>query len=84
MQNSIANAQRQVEENSPPIEVNQEWAVFNENGNVLRKIRILAKHPDKDYWIIEDLQSKLLPCPNGMSKIPEFNLRYVFQLYRAA
>lgn len=82
MAKSIGLIQEQMKNNNPPIEVNQEWAAFSENGNVNRKVRILAKHPDEDYWIVEDLQSKLIPNPSGMTKIPEFNLRYVMQLYR--
>ncbi|HYT40939.1 MAG TPA: hypothetical protein VEP90_01215 [Methylomirabilota bacterium] len=78
----LEDVQAAVANNDPPIEVNQEWAAFNDNGNVIRKVRILAKHPDQDYWIVEDLKSKLIPYSIGMTKIPEFNLRYVMQLYR--
>jgi len=81
---SVSDVQQEVKNNDPPIEVNQEWTAHDENGNVIRKVRILAKHPDEDYWIVEDLQSKLIPNPSGMTKIPEFNLRYVMQLYREA
>lgn len=80
----ITDVQREVKENDPPIEVNQEWAASSDEGTINRKVRILAKHPDADYWIVEDLQSRLIPNPYGMTKIPEFNLRYVMQLYREA
>jgi hypothetical protein len=79
---AVSNVQKEVRENDPPIKVNQEWAAFDEDNNIMRKVRILAKHPDEDYWIVEDLQSKLIPHPSGMTKIPEFNLRYVMELWR--
>ncbi len=71
--------------NDPPIEVNQIWSAPNEEGECLRRIRIMAIHPDtnmgKRLWITQDV-------PGGTMKqdyytlhtSPEFNLRYVFEL----
>jgi len=69
--------------NDPLIEVNQVWSCKNTNGEIIRKLRILAQYPnDKEKtWIYEELPSKMNKL--GMRRIetcPEFNLRYVFDL----
>lgn len=62
------------------IEVNQFWVAYDENRNVIRRIRILAPHPDGG-WIFKDERSKLIKSDLGRMNItPEFNLRYVFEL----
>ena len=72
--------QRMVRENDPPIEVNQRWIAYVD-GEVYRRLRILAKHPDEDYWITIDEPAKMKRYGTPqMNLCPEFNLRYVFQL----
>jgi len=71
--------------NDPPVEVDQVWSAPDAEGNCLRRIRIMAIHPDTDMgkrlWITQDV-------PGGTMKqdyytlhtTPEFNLRFVFDL----
>ncbi len=77
-------ARQQYDYNDPPVEVNQIWNALNDEGKVLRKVRILAPYPDPDRldggrsWIVEDLRGTM--SRKGMTVCPEFNLRYVFEL----
>jgi len=68
--------------NDPPVEVNQEWIVFNDKDQILRRIRILALHPDlldgKRAWIYQDRPAKMVTLQLGIC--PEINLRVVFEL----
>jgi hypothetical protein len=73
----------QMASNDPPIEINQIWIVKNEEGKILRKLRILAEYPyDREKtWIYEELPSKMNRMGiRRMGTCPEFNLRYVFEL----
>lgn len=74
------NAERIIKARSkkPEIEPNQSW-VGLANGRVLRRLRILAPHPDGG-WIYEEqaVDGKMLE--RRISVCPEFNLRYVFEL----
>jgi hypothetical protein len=69
---------QQVSDNDPPVEVNQYWVALDNDGNVIRRIRILAPHPDGG-WIFKD-ESMIRLDLGRMSITPEFNLRYVFEL----
>jgi hypothetical protein len=83
----FAETQKAYRENDPPIEVNQIWSAPDVFGKCLRRVRVMAIHPDTDkgkrLWITQDV-------PGGMMKTdfyrlqacPEFNLRYVFKLER--
>jgi len=73
-----------VRNNDPPIEINQRWIAYVD-GEVFRRIRILAKHPDGD-WITCDEPAKMKRFnygPYDMQSCPEFNLRYVFELEKS-
>ena len=77
---SLKEAHRRVQENDPPIEINQRWICRNAEGEVLRRLRILAKHPDGG-WIYTDEPAKMIRLTAGEIRCaPEFNLRYVFEL----
>jgi hypothetical protein len=65
-------------ESDTQIEPGQVWAVYGESGKLLRRIRILAKHPFNDCWIYERIGA----YHGELGRIPEFNLRYVFRLER--
>jgi len=73
---------RQIAEQDPPIEVDQYWVAKNADGEVIRKIRVLAKHPDgENNWIYTDLPSRLIKHDLGrMGIFPEYNLRRIFEL----
>jgi len=76
----FSETQKAIKENDPPIEVDQRWICLNDNGEVYRRIRIIAKHPDGD-WIICDEPAKMKTSYYGeLRRCPEFNLRYVMQL----
>lgn len=68
-----------IRENSPPIESNQRWVVRDKDGTILRKLRILAAHPDGG-WIYIDEPSKLIRRDFEMLVTPEYNLRRIFKL----
>lgn len=76
-------------ENRPAIAPNQVWIAKKVNGVVLRRIRILAKHPDMDtltnypMWIYQELPARMYPRGGHLGTCPEFNLRYVFELERS-
>lgn len=85
--NRLADAKSAYIENDPPIEVNQRWVCFNQEGEVFRRIRIMASHPDGDsqtgerMWIYVDEPAKMRRVNYGeLRSCPEFNLRYVFTL----
>jgi len=69
---------------SVPIEPNQIWSVRNGAGQLLRRIRILAEYPspgEEVYWIYEVAAGGIMQRTTGeLGRIPEFNLRYVFEL----
>ena len=73
--------QQAVKNNDPPIEINQRWVAYVD-GEVFRRIRILAKHPDDGWIFCDELANMKLeyPGPYNMNICPEFNLRYVFEL----
>lgn len=76
-------ARSAVRANNPPIEVNQRWVAFNARGEVFRKLRILAPHPDGGWITIDEPSIMTRQRPLFDYRIgctPEFNLRYVFQL----
>lgn len=74
-------------ENDPPVEVNQIWSAPGNDGEIFRRVRILAPYPDPDknggrLWITQDAPSKFLKnrTERPLNISPEFNLRYVFTL----
>lgn len=74
----------QCQRNDPRIEVNQRWLVII-NGEVFRRIRILARHPDdidsRPAWLFKDEPSKMhYRDLTRIGVFPEFNLRYVMTL----
>jgi hypothetical protein len=77
---------REIEANDPPVEIGSTWYCPDIMASViLRRIRILARYPgvplteDSD-WIYEELPGgKLRMQSYHISRIPEFNLRYVFR-----
>lgn len=74
-------AQQAVKNNDPPIEVNQRWVCYNKAGEVFRRVRILAPHPDGGWLFVDEasiLQKRRLERYIGV--FPEFNLRYVMEL----
>jgi len=82
--NRFVRTQDAYRENDPPVEVNQFWVARNAEGEILRKVRILARHPDtiddKRVWITRDEPVGKLGTDHYMRDCPEFNLRYVFEL----
>lgn len=84
--NALSEVRLQYLNNNPPIEVNQRWICFNKEGEVYRRVRILAIHPDLDksgkrQLIYVDEPAKLKLFSYGTPRIcPEFNLRYIFEL----
>ena len=81
----LTKALVQYHSNDPPVEVNQEWVVFSDKDEVLRRIRILALHPDlldgKRAWIYQDRPAKMVKLTAGeLGVCPEINLRVVFEL----
>src|SRR5574339_398943 len=78
---------RACNDNDPPIEVNQVWSATDQNGQILRRLRILALHPDPDTysnsrnWIYCDIPGGRMRTELHSPRVcPEFNLRYVFTL----
>lgn len=82
----FVRAQKGYRENDPPVKVNQRWVCMNAEGEVFRRIRILAAHPDLDtnggrLWITQDEPAKMKRTSYlDLHISPEFNLRYVFEL----
>lgn len=81
----FARTQKAYRENDPPVEVNQVWSAPNEEGVKLRRVRVLAIHPDSDndgkrLWITQDVPGGKFKMDNRLLVCPEFNLRYVFEL----
>lgn len=80
--NRFKETQRMVRENDPPIELDQRWVAYDKHGDVFRRLRIVGKHVD-DYWLFQDEPAKMkasFSYYNEVRPIPEFNLRYVFEL----
>lgn len=71
--------------NDPPVEVNQRWIAYV-NGEVYRRLRILALHPDPEpngtrRWIYVDEPAAMKRLDYGDIRVcSEFNLRFVFDL----
>jgi hypothetical protein len=69
---------------SDEIKPGQYWVAKGENGKIIRRIKILAKYPPPDvnsYWVIEEVEGGRMRLGIGeVRKIPEYNLRYVFEL----
>lgn len=61
---------------SPEIKPNQSWIVKYED-KILKRIRILAVHPDGG-WIYQELGGSMITFPNTIGWIPDFNLRYIY------
>lgn len=68
-----------IESQTPPIEVNSEWIITNADGSTLRRIRILAPHPDGGYLFV-DKPSAMVRTDFAISICPEYNLRRMFRL----
>lgn len=86
MADRFTETQRAYRENDPPVGVNQRWIAYDSEGDVFRRIRILAPYPDLDtnggrLWITMDERAKMKRDSYlDLSICPEFNLRYVFEL----
>ena len=83
----LEEVRKAIQMNYPSIHPNQVWSVKNKNGGILRRIRILALHPDRTesendrQWIFQELASQMVRTGIGeISYIQEFNLRYVYEL----
>lgn len=61
-----------------PVEINMVFAAPDNDGKPLRRIRILAEHPDGG-WIHEELPSKMIRWAGEIRRIPNYNLRRVFR-----
>lgn len=88
MAKSLKQVERETEANKPAVEPNQVWSI-KKDGVALRRLRIMALHPDTDNdggrkWIVAELPGKMRPhvWPDSLNTIPEFNLRYVFRVER--
>lgn len=82
---TLKSASQSMKDNYPPIEINQRWICLNSHGEVFRRLRILALHPDTykgmRQWIYCDEPAKFKMSYYGELKVcREFNLRYVFHL----
>lgn len=84
--NRFEETQRAYRENDPPVEVNQIWVAKDKDGSHLRRLRIMALHPDLDsgggrMWFYEEQPAKMCPrlYSDRSGRTPEFNLRYVFK-----
>jgi hypothetical protein len=63
----------------PVIEVNQVWVGYVRE-KPFRRVRILAPHPDGG-WIYQEMPAARKHIEVGhLGIVPEFNLRYVFEL----
>lgn len=88
---SIKAVDRQIKENDPPIRPNQIWEA-RANRRVIRRIRILARHPDPTpfaekgrAWLFQEITGAVFGGTmrveiGRISVTPEFNLRYVLRL----
>jgi hypothetical protein len=72
--------------NNPPIKPGQYWCAYGKDGEVLRRVLILAPVPafssfskTERSWIYEERPNKMMK-EIRLSTCPEFNLRYVFKL----
>lgn len=89
-----ARVREDYKNNDPPVEPGQFWVAYMTNGDIGRKIRILAPYPDfgkinnlpgadlrRRSWLFEEHSGKMLHMDLGRIGVcPEFNLRYVFKL----
>lgn len=82
-QTRFTKTQLACDNNDPPIEVNQHWiAYFSDGVTIGRRVRIIAQHPDGG-WIYAEAEGGKLKTGRmigELSRCPEFNLRYVFEL----
>jgi hypothetical protein len=63
-----------------PFEVGMILTCPDNDGELgFRRIRLLAPYPDSDMWIYEDLPSRLQHSSGHVGKLPELNLRIVFE-----
>lgn len=78
-----AKRMKRAKSKNPRIEVNQRWIAYGKDGEISRRIRILAEHPDGG-WIYMDEPSKMIKATAYELRWfrEEFNLRYVFELER--
>lgn len=63
------------------VKPDQQWIARNENGEEIRRLRVLAAHPDGG-WIVVDMPSKMARRMSSwqMVRCPELNLKIVFDL----
>lgn len=92
MSRSSLITKMEIENNDPPIEVNQIWRTPESLKQTvpLRRVRILAEYvPHEEigpnyagrHWIIQEMPGGVMRLAIGeLRVIPEFNLRYVFEL----
>lgn len=86
---SMSLVRKAIIENDPPVEPGQYWQCYNSDGEVMRRIRILApdtftmSHADGDAkreWIYQELSGKMHLNFGRLGICPEFNLRYIYKL----
>jgi hypothetical protein len=81
----LSDAIEAYKQNDPPVEVDQVWSIYNDERELLRRIRIVAPDPDgcegKRAWFYRDMPGGKMNRLD-LSRIgscPEINLRYVFR-----
>lgn len=86
---SMSLVRKAIIENDPPVEPGQYWQIYNSNGEVLRRIRILAPdtftigHDDgyaKRGWLFQEHRGKMQTGHGRLGICPEFNLRYLYKM----
>jgi hypothetical protein len=80
---SVTEALYAYQANDPPVEVDQRWEAFTADGEVTRRLRILALHPDPDNdgrrrWIYAEEPARMKVEVGRLGICPEINLRIVF------
>jgi hypothetical protein len=73
---------KEMKENYPRIVVGQTWSISDDDGVLLRRIKIVCKYPfsEKAIWVYENAGGKFNGIGDGgLSTVHEFNLRYVYR-----
>lgn len=73
--------QQAIISNEPPINSGDIWVAVDESGTVMRSMKIICRHPfEIDKIIVEEGKGSLKTgrMVGEINKVPEFNLRYVF------
>lgn len=80
---TLASIKEEMDNDDPELVIGDYWIATDEDGTVLRKVRIVGWYPFENihhYVLIEEQPSKMKTGRTWeISRCPEFNLRYVFR-----